>query len=166
MSYTTSHGQPQGTPYIFTNKIREAMISEIIAINGYAEHIANSNMEEINTTWENIMEAEKRHYGMLLRLLRKYDPHQYEYYESHNSAKCGPKSSMQEYKPQYDKQIILNNVRLDIKGELEAVILYEQQFVDIPCEDIRHLFFLISNEEKGHLEHLTQLLIKYETNRE
>lgn len=33
---------------------------------------------------------------------------------------------MQTYKANYDKQIILNYVREDIKGELEAVILYEQ----------------------------------------
>ena len=164
MSYTTSYGQPQGKPYIFTNKIREAMISEIIAINGYAEHIANSDMEEINAAWKSIMGDEKKHYGMFLKLLRKYDTDQYENYQAHNGKKCGPKGPMQAYKPQYDKQIILNNVRLDIKGELETVILYEQEFADIPYEDVRHLFYMVSREEKGHLEHLTQLLLKYDTN--
>lgn len=34
---------------------------------------------------------------------------------------------MQLYNPSYDKQIILNNIREDIKGELEAVILYEEE---------------------------------------
>ena len=138
------------------------MISEIIAINCYAEHIANSNMEEINDAWKCIMGDEKRHYGMFLTLLCKYDRDQYENYKADDALKCGPKGPMQAYTPQYDKQIILNNVRLDIKGELEAVILYEQEFVDITCEDIQHLFYLVSREEKGHLEYLTKLLLKYD----
>lgn len=44
---------------------------------------------------------------------------------------------MQEYKPNYDKQIILNNIREDIKGEFEAVILYEQYLSVIPYVDVR-----------------------------
>jgi len=158
LSYTTRNGQPQGISYCFTNKIREAMIAEIIAINGYAEHIANSNMEELNAAWKSIMGDEKKHYGMFLTLLRKYDPDQYEKYQEDKGLKYGPKGPMQVY-----KQIILNNLRQDIKGELEAVILYEQEFGDIPCEDIRHVFYSVITEEKGHLEHLTELLLKYDT---
>lgn len=41
MSYTNPEGQPQGYSYYFTNLLREALIAEIIAINGYEEHIAN-----------------------------------------------------------------------------------------------------------------------------
>jgi len=163
LSYTTRNGQPQGISYCFTNKIREAMIAEIIAINGYAEHIANSNMEELNAAWKSIMGDEKKHYGMFLTLLRKYDPDQYEKYQEDKGLKYGPKGPMQVYKPDLDKQIILNNLRQDIKGELEAVILYEQEFGDIPCEDIRHVFYSVITEEKGHLEHLTELLLKYDT---
>ncbi|AIF51004.1 ferritin family protein [Pelosinus sp. UFO1] len=165
MSYTTRNGQPQGITYYFTNKIREAMIAEIIAINGYAEHIANSNMEEINAAWKSIMGDEKKHYGMFLTLLRAYDPNQYEKYQEDKCLKYGPKTPMQTYKPSYDTQIILNNLRQDIKGELEAVILYEQEFADIPCDDIRRVFYTIATEEKGHLEHLTQLLLKYDTDK-
>ena len=73
MSYTTMR-QPQGIPVFFTNLIREAMIGEIVAINDYAKHIADSNISELNEIWEHIMEDEKRHYGMFLKLLRKYDP--------------------------------------------------------------------------------------------
>lgn len=69
---------------------------------------------------------------------------------------------MQTYKPEYDKQLILNNVREDIKGEFEAVILYEQDIVEIPHQDIREVLFSIIREEKGHAEHLTQILLKYD----
>jgi rubrerythrin len=162
MSYTHPNGQPQGIALLDTNKLREILISEIIAINGYEVHIANSNMEDINNAWKSIMGDEKKHYGMILTFLRKYDPAQYRAYNDHIGDKLGPKSPMQTYTPNYDIQIILNNVREDIKGELEAVILYEQQMAMIPYNDIREALHLIINEEKGHAEHLTQLLLKYD----
>ncbi len=165
MSYTNNTGQPQGVAYSVTNRIREAMIAELDAINGYAEHIANSDMEEINAAWHSIMVDEKKHYGMFLGLLRRYDPDQYEKHQEDKGMKYGPKNAMQAYKPQYDRQIILNNVREDIKGELEAVILYEQDFYDIPCEEVRRVFYVVSREEKGHLEHLTELLLKYDADK-
>jgi rubrerythrin len=165
MSYTNPHGQPQGIAIFDTNKLREILIGEIVAINGYAEHIANSNMEDINAAWKSIMGDEKKHYGMILSLLRKYDPAQYHAYKDHIGDKLGPKSPMQKYTPDYDKQIILNNVREDIKGELEAVILYEQQAASIPYSDIRRALYSIIDEEKGHAEHLTQLLLKYDTDK-
>ncbi len=165
MSYTNPHGQPQGIATLDTNKLREILIGEIDAINGYADHIANSNMEDINAAWKSIMGDEKKHYGMILSLLRKYDPLQYQAYEDHIGDKVGPKSPMQIYTPNYDKQIILNNIREDIKGEFEAVILYEQQLDIIPYSDVKYALYSIINEEKGHAEHLTQLLLKYDTDK-
>lgn len=165
MSYTHPYGQPQGIAILDTNKLREILIAEIDAINGYEDHIANSNMEDINATWKSIVGDEKKHYGMILTLLRKYDPAQYQAYRDHIGDKLGPRSPMQTYKPNYEKQIILNNVREDIKGEFEAVILYEQQIAIIPYNDVRIALYSIINEEKGHAEHLTQLLLKYDTDK-
>lgn len=165
MSYTNPYGQPQGVAKLVTNKLREILIGEIIAINGYAEHIANSSMEDINAAWKSIMEDEKKHYGLILSLLRKYDPAQYQAYKEHINDKSGPKSPIQTYTPNFDKQIILNNVREDIKGELEAVILYEPHLENIPYYDVRHILLSIIDEEKGHAEHLTQLLLKYDTDK-
>jgi rubrerythrin len=149
---------PQGYPNYFTNKLREAIIGEIIAINGYAEHIANSNMSAVNQVWQHILEDEKRHYGEFLSLLRKYDSGEYQEYLSHTKDRF-PNMQMQEYQPDYDKQLILNNIREDIKGELEAVILYEQIIVEMPYQDIRDTFKSIINDEKEHTEHLTKLLV-------
>ena len=162
MSYTNRYGQPQGFAELVTNKLREILIAEIIAINGYAEHIANSNMKDINAVWNSIMGDEKKHYGMILTLLRKYDPTQNQSYKEHIGDKLGPKSPMQTFIPNYDKQVILNNLREDIKGEFEAVILYEEQLASMPFHDVRNALYSIINEEKGHAEHLTQLLLKYD----
>jgi rubrerythrin len=162
-SYTTILGQPQGIPLLFTNKIREALISEIDAINGYAAHILNSNMEEFNTAWRSIMGDEERHYDMFIALLRKYDPVQFQQYLQHKNDNPGIKTQLQTYKPEYDRQMILNNVREDIKGEFEAVILYEQHIMEIPYQEIKDVYYSVSGEEKGHAEHLTKLLLKYES---
>lgn len=165
MSYTNSNGQPQGIAILDTNKLREILISEIDAINGYEEHIANSDIEDINDAWRSIVRDEKKHYGLILSLLRKYDPVQYNAYKEHASGKSGPKTPMQKFLPDYDKQLILNNVRADIKGEFEAVLLYEQHLASIRSSEVKQTLFSITSEEKGHAEHLTQLLLKYDTDK-
>lgn len=161
MSYTVQNGQPQGVPSYFVDKIREALIAEVVAINGYAEHIANSNMAAINTVWRNIMLDEKEHYGLFLSLIHKYDPTQYQLYIKHEQDII-PVTQMQPYKPEYDKQLILNNVREDAKGELEAVILYDQLCYEAPYQDIKDVFQYVINAEKEHVEHLTRVLLKYD----
>lgn len=161
MSYTVLYGQPQGVPSNFVDKIREALIAEILAINGYVEHIENSNMEEINKIWRNILQDEKDHYGMFLRLIHRYDPTQYQLYLKHFEDIISV-TPMQIYKPNYDKQLILNNVREDIKGELEAVILYQQLWKEMPYEDIRDVFLYVIDAEKEHAEHLTRVMLRYD----
>lgn len=162
MSYTNPVGQPQGEAKRFTNILREILIAEIIAIGGYQEHIANSSMEEINRAWHSIMQDEKKHYGWILKLLRKYDPAEYQAFLSHKEVRMGPKPPMQGYMPNYSQQIILNNLREDIKGELEAIILYEEQLLKMSNQDARKTLQAIIDEEKGHTEHLTQLVLKYD----
>lgn len=162
MSYTNLFGQPQGLPRTAANILREAMIAEIDAIHGYQEHIANSNMSEINTAWQSIMEDEKKHYGFFMTLLRNYDSVEYQKYQEDNHFRFGSRSPMQVYRPEYDRQIILNNLRQDIKGELEAIILYEYQINLVRQTDIRETLQAVANEEKGHTEHLTALLLKYD----
>ncbi|WP_255286908.1 ferritin family protein [Bacillus toyonensis] len=163
MSYTVPGGQPQGKPIFVTSKIREAMVAELTAINDYTYHIANSKMEEVNKVWRMIMLDEKKHYGMFLTLLRKYDPVQYETYVYYQNTQFYVKEPMQNYKPNYDKQLILNLIRNDIKGELETAILYDEYASEISYPDVQQVFSVISRDEKYHVEHLTKLLISYDS---
>jgi rubrerythrin len=161
MSYTQPDGQPQGISRQFTNKLREILIAELIAINGYQSHIENSNIEEINGVWHSIMLDEKKHYGWILALLRKYDPDQYAQFLEFKNANPGARQPIKTYS-EPGNQMILNNIREDIKGELEAVILYEEELPLLPHNDIRKVLSSIIIEEKGHSEHLTRLLLKYD----
>ncbi|PYG87619.1 rubrerythrin [Ruminiclostridium sufflavum DSM 19573] len=162
MSYTNPSGLPQGTADKITNKLRQIIIAEIIAINGYQSHIANSNMSDINKVWHHILLDEKRHYCQVLDLLRKYDPVEFKYSVNQHESTSGRISQMQLYKPAYDKQIILNNLREDIKGELEAVILYEAELSNFSQKDIRTAIKIIIDDEKEHTEHLSKTLLKYD----
>ncbi len=163
MSYTYPSGQPQGTARKVTNRLREIMIAELMAINGYQSHISNSYMINVNEVWHHIMLDEVRHYETVLNLLRKYDPVQYKASLEQHDDYLKPKSPMQLYHPSYDNQIILNNIREDIKGELEAVILYEEEIEAYSSyKDIKIAIQAIIDDEKEHAEHLTQVLKKYE----
>jgi rubrerythrin len=165
MSYTHPYGQPQGAAQKFTNRLREVLIGEIIAINGYQAHIAQSDIDEINAAWHSIMLDEKKHYGWILQLLRKYDPEQNKQFLAHQSDDPGPKTPVQLQNSQSSGTAILNFLRDDVKGELEAVILYEEDLSRYPYEDIRKTLRAIIEEEKGHAEHLTRLLLKYDPDR-
>lgn len=162
MSYTHPQGQPQGVARQFTNRLREILISEVIAINGYQTHIAHSDIEEINAAWHSIMLDEKKHYGWVLQLLRKYDPEQYKQFIAHKNDNSGPKTPVQLQNAPSDGTAILNFLRDDVKGELEAVILYEADLAKYPYRDIRVTLRSIIDEEKGHAEHLMRLLLKYD----
>lgn len=231
MSYTNPYGFPQGPATKLTNLLREIMIAEIVAINGYQNHILNSSFTEINEVWHHIMVDEKNHYGIAIDLLRKYDPVEYKYFvnpheailpnkvenstngmsnaastdsnianitniantantantanaaNTANTAKnstspaksstngTGKSSSKSNLRPQpvnqadklsREKFIVLNYLREDIKGELEAVILYEDELSHIQQKDARQALQKIIDDEKEHTEHLTQVLLKYD----
>lgn len=163
MSYTNPLGQPQGIADKITNKLRQIIVAEVIAINAYQKNILNSNMTAINEVWHHIMLDEKRHYSLALNLLRKYDKTELKYSIVMHDVNTNFKSPMQIYKPDYDKQIILNNLRADIKGELEAVILYEDELSEFSQKDIRTTLQAIIDDEKEHTEHLTEVLYKYDS---
>ncbi len=185
MSYTNPFGHPQGVSHKVTNLLRQVMIAELVAINGYQNHILTSNITVINEAWYHIMLEEKSHYIIVLDLLRKYDPVEYKYFltphELNSGAASAPNiSNLQNISKHSsgkkyldlpsqaeritirDKPLILNDVRNDIKGELEAVILYEDEIAEIQQKDIRIALQKIINDEKEHTEHLTQVLLHFD----
>lgn len=161
MSYTTA-GAPQGDPIFKTNMIQEAMIGELVAINEYANHIAESNIAEINHVWEHIMQDEKRHYGMLLELLRRYDRVQMQKYDEVKEHIDLHGREITSSNSRNTTSQILNYIRSDIKGELEAIILYESHIVRFSSTQMKEVYTEIVNDEKEHVEELTALLLQYD----
>jgi rubrerythrin len=161
MSYTTN-GAPQGDPIFKTNMVQEAMIGELVAINEYANHIAESSIAEINDVWEHIMKDEKKHYGMLLELLRKYDRVQMQKYNDVKEHLDLHGRELSSSNSRNTTSQILNNIRKDIKGELEAIILYESHIVRFSSTEMKEVFTEIVNDEKEHVEELTAVLLRYD----
>lgn len=162
MSYTTDR-QPQGIPLNLCNILREAMIAEIVAIEDYSTAIANTENKEVIEIFHHILEDEKRHYGMFLEFLRSVDKEQMEMFKEAQEhviitqpkeGKNDGKSS--KYKIKGD---VITFIRENIKGELEAIVLYDQHEAQIKDEEGKKLFSSISRDEKEHVEELTKAMI-------
>ncbi|QUH29132.1 ferritin family protein [Vallitalea guaymasensis] len=161
MSYTTE-GQPQGIANKLTNCIRESLISEIVAINQYNYHIHNSTCPSLVKLWMHIRDEEIRHFSMFSELLRKYDPMQQKLFEETKGHVNIDYSNCFSLKS--DTRInIPNSIRSDIKGELEAVILYEYVLTSNKYRDVYEVYNEVINEEKEHFEELSFAIKEYDT---
>lgn len=161
MSYTTEK-QPQGMPVNLTNFLREASIGELVAINGYQKHIQNCNIQDVKKILEHIMEDEKRHYGMLLHLIRKCDPDQFKKavdVHDHTKVKCKTFHEDTSKKKSTDSNL-LKDIREDIKGELEAIIAYEEIITKIQDKEAIEMIKEITLDEKEHVEELTYIILR------
>lgn len=161
MSYITDR-HPEGKVFNYANLIRQAMIAELVAINDYTKSIRMSNIKELNRIFYHIMLEEKEHYGMLLDALRGLDPEQYRIWKEIGEEKVclRPLSQIEIGVEKIGASTILQMVRENIKGELEAIILYEQHIAQIPMPEIQSLFHEIVNEEIHHVEELTKALLQ------
>lgn len=161
MSYTTNR-QPQG---IIIDKIaflQEGMIAEIVAINDYSTFISLTNNKEVKDIFHHIMEEEKEHYGMFLDALRKYDKEQSELKNSVKNQVNISSKDIGKYKDSsYSKDKnhnLLIDIRDAIKGELEAILLYEFFVKNISDQYLINLINKIIHDEKEHVEELTLTL--------
>lgn len=167
MSYTTD-GQPQGKALDIKGFLREGLISEIVAINGYSKHIDEISIVEIKELLHHIMEDEKRHYGMFLEALRRYDKEEFEVYVEaldHVEIKDRPLKKTYHENKKLTAYKILNKIRKDIKGELEAILLYDYLIEQIEDKDIVKMIKDITKDEKEHVEELTLAIMKLDSDK-
>lgn len=165
MSYTTKR-QPQGI--LKTNEIlfREGMIAEIVAINDYSYFITLTENKDMKNIFLDIMEDEKRHYGMFLDALRLIDEKEfYQYKKAEENIKINSKDEYKDGTGKGNKDNLLIHIREAIKGELEAIILYEDIIQHLDREDLKEIVEEITNEEKEHVEELTRALILLDKNK-
>ena len=157
--------QEQVVPY--AANIRALMREELQAINQYQRHIEESDIPELNEIWQYIMENEKGHYGMLLELLRRVDLEQAAQYENIKDTGIIIPSKIQMSPPivKKSKLEILNNIRNDIRLELEAVNEYEAFIIKAPISPILQIITTINQDEKEHIEQLTKALLQLDTDK-
>lgn len=160
MSYTTDR-QPQGTLKDPCSILRQGMIAEIVAIDDYAKFLGETENKEVKSIFRHIMEEEKHHYALFLNALRAIDPKQCELsskIESEMNLTCKDKYKDGNHgKESKDKLLI--NIREAIKGELEAIVLYEDFLCNLIDDSLKSVILHIVNDEKEHVEELTYVLI-------
>lgn len=165
MSYTTNK-QPQGVPLELSNFLRQATIGELVAINEYQKHISYCSIPDVRKLLEHIMLDEKKHYGMLLHMTRKCDPDQFaKAIDVHENTKIKHKTLHEDLSKKKNCDIsFLEKIREDIKGELEAIISYEEVITKISDTEAIEMIKQIVRDEKEHVEELTYLLLKLDNN--
>lgn len=165
MSYTTD-GQPQGKALNIQSFLREGLISEIVAISGYSKHIDEISISEIKELLHHIMEDEKRHYGMFLEAIRKYDKEEFEVYVEameHVEIKDKPLKKTYHENKKLTAYKILNKIIDDIKKENEAILLYDYLIAQIDDKDLVKMIKEIAKDEKEHVEELTIAIMRLDS---
>jgi len=160
MSYTTER-QPQGIAKSAEGFLREGLVAEVVAINDYSHFITITENKELKELFHHIMEDEKRHYVMFLNALRCIDPEQAALEEeAREHVNISSKEKYKDYTNKYDKDVnLLVTIREGIKGELEAILLYEQFVRNLDNSTLVKIINEITRDEKEHVEELTRALV-------
>jgi len=160
MSYTTQR-QPEGATKSVEGFLREGLIAEIVAINDYNYFIESTDNKELKELFHEIMGDEKRHYAMFLEALKSIDEEEKELgMEAEKHIKISAKGKYSDYTNKSNKNIsLLVNIRDAIKGELEAILLYEHFIINLSDNIINRIIKEIIKDEKEHVEELTRALV-------
>lgn len=160
MSYTTNR-QPQGKLKNDETFLREGLVAEIVAINDYSSFLSVTENKEVKEIFHHIMKEEKEHYGLFLEALRMIDKEQFKLYKHVNEhTNITNKSTYKEYcNTKESKAYLLTHIREAIKGELEAILLYEDFLANTKNDEIFNIIKDITRDEKEHVEELTRALI-------
>lgn len=159
MSYTTER-QPQGNLKTEETLLREGLIAEIVAINDYSHFIEQTDIKEVKDIFYHIMEEEKEHYGLFLEQLRRIDREQKEAQEKvAGEESISSKQKIKEHTSKNLRGNLLDNIRLAIKGELEAIALYDDLVEHLEDKEIIDVVRHVTREEKEHVEELTKALL-------
>lgn len=159
MSYTTNR-QPQGRVKSAENFLREGMIAEIVAIDDYSKFISLTDNKELKELFYHIREDEKEHYGLFLEALRKIDKEEVEAYkEAQEHVKINTREKYKEGNSKNGKGSLIMHIREAIKGELEAILLYEEFIINLDDTTLIRIIEHIIRDEKEHVEELTRAML-------
>lgn len=160
MSYTTNR-QPQGILNNDETFLREGLISEIVAINDYSQLLNLTENKEVRDIFHHIMEEEKEHYGLFLEALRAIDHEQCALSKDIDEhLNLSGKNTYKDYSNgKENKYFLLTYIRDAIKGELEAIVLYEDFLCKVKSKTLFNLIKKITSDEKEHVEELTKALV-------
>ncbi|EKQ57994.1 MULTISPECIES: ferritin family protein [unclassified Clostridium] len=144
--------------------LMEGLISEIEAINDYDYSLTLTENEEVRKILSHIRNEEVGHYFSFLEALRKIDN------EFNTAAQAIQKQINIQSKINYNeyscikenKVLLFTSIRNAIKGELDAIILYNKFLNEVKSNELFKIIKVIDINEKEHVEELTRLLVLLE----
>lgn len=158
MSYSTDRF-PQGVPISQCGLIREALIAETVAINSYQTSLAYSDIPKLNAFLLELMGDEIHHYNLLTRYLNTIDKEQAMFFKEIQKQDFNVdfKQNPLDSKTQTTYSI-LSQLRNNLKGEFEAIILYDE--LESKLKDIhgKALIHAIAKDEKEHVSELDTII--------
>ncbi len=158
MSYTTE-GMPQGKPISSKGLIRDALIGELNAINSYQTTLEYSNIPRLNTFIYEIMNDEIHHYHLLTEYLNKLDKEQAELFKEIQKKDYSISFTLNPLEIKSPTQHnILSQLRKNIKGELEAILSYDEIENALKDATGKALIHSITKDEKEHIAELDKLV--------
>ncbi len=158
MSYTTE-GMPQGKPITSKGLIRDALIGELNAINAYQTTLEYSNIPNLNKFILELMKDEIHHYHLLTEYLNKLDKEQAEIFKEVQKKDYKVDFTLNPLEIKAPTQPnILSQLRKNIKGELEAILSYDEIEHTLKDPTGKALIHAITKDEKEHIAELDKLI--------
>ncbi len=158
MSYTTE-GMPQGMPISSKGFIRDALIGEINAINNYQRSIGYSDIPELNKFLLEIMKDEIHHYHLLTEYLNKIDKEQAEMFQKYKPQNFNVDFKQNPMDVKFPPTTnITSQLRMNIKGELEAILSYDEIESKLKDPQGKALIHAITKDEKQHIAELDAMI--------
>ncbi len=158
MSYTTE-GMPQGKPITSKGLVRDALIGELNAINAYQTTLEYSNIPSLNKFIIEIMKDEIHHYHLLTDYLNKLDKEQAEIFKEVHKKDYLVDFTLNPLEIKSPTQPnILSQLRKNIKGELEAILSYDEIEHALKDPAGKALIHAITKDEKEHIAELDKII--------
>ncbi len=158
MSYTTE-GMPQGMPISSKGFIRDALIGELNAINSYQRSIAYADIPELKKILLELMKDEIHHFHLLTDYLNKIDKEQAEMFQKYKPQDFPIDFKQNPLDVKFQPTTnIASQLRMNIKGELEAILSYDEIESKLKDPQGKALIHAITNDEKQHIAELDAMI--------
>jgi phage-related protein len=144
----------------YSINMRRMLNDTLNSINSYQNHILESDVDDINELWFDMMEIEKKNCKRILDVLRKIDPIQGKMCKSKKLNEVQIKETIAIPPPtnSKDRAKVLSNIREDLMQQLNMINNYETMTMQTSTSEIRNLMNEIAETKRQNVEMLAKAL--------
>ncbi len=144
----------------YSANMRRMLNDTLYSINAYQNHILESDEDDLNELWFDMMETEKKNYKRMLDMLRRLDPVQGKMSKSSklNGIHLNGSIAIPPPRNSMDKTKILCNIREDLMHQLNIINNYETMAMQASTPEIRNLINEVIETKRHNVEVLSRAL--------